>query len=427
MTLQFVKATKHKSKARIAIDGPAGSGKTYTALIAAKVLANGGKVAVIDTERGSASLYSDKFDFDVVELDKFDPRVYVEAINLAESLGYAVIVVDSLSHAWEGEGGVLELHEQATKRQRIENSYTAWRDVTPLHRKLVDTLLQSKCHIIATMRSKMEYEQSKDNNGKTVIKKIGLAPIQRSGTEYEFTIVADMDVDHNIIISKSRCEFMADLVDSKPSEEFFEPLRDWLNSGDDLTQTTALTEVVKNETKPDAPVEMVTIWDGKTQRPANELVSEKAAINFVKTFVKADDAKLPSAHFKNHVHAHFGTEYEISDTYEQIAGKLTWAQMTAAYHHLRDGVDIAPWYPLKKDAPKESSAVTEAVGTSAERPSVDGALTHDSVSMEWKKTHYNELSDDLKSHVDEVMKMVEQQGLTDMGVVLTVLDIGVTK
>ena len=103
--------------------------------------------------------------------------------------------------------------------------------------------------------------------------------------------------------------------------------------------------------------------------------------------------------------------------------QLNVGAVAAAYHHLRDGVDTAPWYPLKKDAPKESSAVTEAVGTSAGHPSVDGALTHDSVSMAWKKTHYNEPSDDLKSRVDEVMKMVEQQGLTDMGVVLTVLAI----
>lgn len=230
---QFKKATKKQVKARIAIAGPSGSGKTYTGLVAATALAQGGQIAVIDTERGSASLYSDYFDFDVLELEPpFSPQVYKQAIRAAEDAGYGVILIDSLSHAWEGEGGALDLADEATARQRTPNPYTAWRDVTPLHREMVDAILQSKAHVVATMRSKTEYAIEKDTNGKTNIRKVGMAPIQRAGMEYEFTVVGDMDVDNKIVISKSRFAPLQGKVQAKPDVSFFKPFVDWLNSGD---------------------------------------------------------------------------------------------------------------------------------------------------------------------------------------------------
>lgn len=241
-TFQFTKATKKQVKARIAIDGPSGSGKTYTSLIAAKALAGNGRIAVIDTERGSASLYSDKFDFDVLELNPpYSPNVYQGAIKAAENGGYSVIVIDSLSHAWEGEGGALDMADDATKRQKTPNSYTAWREVTPVHRAMVDAILQSKCHVIVTMRSKMEYVQEKDANGRTVINKVGMAPIQRSGMEYEFTIVGDMDLDNTLVISKTRFEPYNGLVQKKPGITFFKPFVEWLNSGKAVDQKTLST------------------------------------------------------------------------------------------------------------------------------------------------------------------------------------------
>lgn len=226
----FVKAVRTQAKLRMGLDGPSGSGKTYTALVAATALANGGKIAVIDTERNSASLYSDKFTFDVVCLDNFAPANYIDMIHAAEGAGYSVIVIDSLSHAWEGEGGVLDMHDAAVKRQRTENSFTAWKDVTPHHRALVDAMLQSPCHVIATMRSKMDYVQEKDGNGKTIVKKIGLAPVQRQGMEYEFTIVGDIDTEHNLVISKSRMDTLADAVINKPDVKWFGRIADWLGS-----------------------------------------------------------------------------------------------------------------------------------------------------------------------------------------------------
>lgn len=231
MNSTFTKATRKQAKARVALDGPSGAGKTYTSLVLATALAQGGKIAVIDTERGSASLYSDKFEFDVLELSNFSPSTYVQGIHAAEQAGYKVIVLDSLSHAWEGEGGALEMVDNISAKSKSQNTYFAWRDVTPLHRKLVDAMIQSPCHIVATMRSKTEYI-IESVNGKQVPRKIGMAPIQRAGMEYEFTIVADLDVDHKIVVSKSRCDSMADKVTLKPNADFWQPFVTWLNSGD---------------------------------------------------------------------------------------------------------------------------------------------------------------------------------------------------
>ncbi len=229
----FKKATKTQLKARLAFDGPAGSGKTYTALVAAQSLANGGKIAVLDTEHGKAALYADQFEFDHVIINNFNPSNYVKVIKAAEAQGYAVLIIDSLSHAWEGSGGVLDLHDQATAQSKSGNSYTAWRDVTPLHNKLVETILQSDLHVIATMRSKMEYAIEKDSKGQTIIRKVGLAPIQRQGMEYEFDVVADIDVNHNLTISKTRCYLLADTaVVNRPEKEFFDIFTNWLGSGE---------------------------------------------------------------------------------------------------------------------------------------------------------------------------------------------------
>jgi len=241
---QFQKATKNKIKARVAITGPSGSGKTYTALIAATALSAGGKIAVIDTERGSASLYSDKFDFDVLELDEFSPATYTKAIEAAQDAGYDVIVIDSLSHAWEGEGGAIDMVDDAAARSRTGNSYTAWREVTPIHRRMVDAILQSKSHVIATMRSKTEYVLETDSKGRQVPRKVGMAPIQRSGMEYEFTVVCDMDLDHKIVVSKSRFEPLQDAVETKPTEKFFRPFVEWLEKGDAKPETPAAPKPV---------------------------------------------------------------------------------------------------------------------------------------------------------------------------------------
>lgn len=230
---QLKKATKTQSKLRMAIFGPSGSGKTYSSLAIAKGL--GGKIAVIDTERGSASKYADKFDFDVIELETFAPQTYAEAIKFIESQGYDIIIVDSLTHAWSGRGGALEQVDNAAKKDQSNNTYTAWRTVTPKHNDMVDAIVGSKCHIIATMRSKTEYvlESYTGKNGQTkqAPKKVGLAPIQRDGMEYEFDVVGEMNMDNELVVSKSRCDALTGGVFEKPNGKVSDILKAWLSDG----------------------------------------------------------------------------------------------------------------------------------------------------------------------------------------------------
>lgn len=227
----FKKATKKQLKLRLALSGPSGSGKTYSALSIAKGL--GKRIAVIDTERGSASLYSDDFEFDTINLDDvfgdYSPINYVKAINAAEDAGYDVIIIDSLSHAWIGKGGALEMHENAIDRQRTKNSYVAWREVTPAHNALVEAMIQSKAHIIATLRAKTAYVQEKEGD-RTVVRKIGMESIQRDGLEYEFTLVGDMD-DGKMVISKTRCKTLNGKVFKHPNGNVSTALKEWLESG----------------------------------------------------------------------------------------------------------------------------------------------------------------------------------------------------
>jgi len=224
------------------IDGPAGSGKTYTALRFAHVLANGGKIAGIDTERGSMSKYANESPdgfpwlFDVVEIANYSPDRYAELIQMAGKMGYSVLIIDSLSHAWEGVGGALETKDKVAATTR-NNDYTAWRQVTPIHNRMIDSILQSPCHVITTMRSRMDYVQDLNEQGKVIgIRKVGMAPIQRPGMEYEFDIVADMDWSHIMTISKSRCSAIADRKVEKPGPEFMRPVIEWLQSGVEAPQ-----------------------------------------------------------------------------------------------------------------------------------------------------------------------------------------------
>jgi KaiC/GvpD/RAD55 family RecA-like ATPase len=234
MGVSFKRARKAQSKLRMALAGPSGSGKTMTALVIAAGLANGGPVAVIDTERGSASKYADQFAFDVLELESFHPERYIEAIEAASQAGYAVLVIDSLSHAWNGTGGALELHDQAVKRQKTQNSYTAWADITPLQNRLVNAITGAPLHVIVTMRAKTEYIQDKNERGGTTIRKVGMAPIQRDGMEYEYDIFAQLDLDHTLIVEKSRCPALSGAIINKPDARLATTLADWLQ-GDERT------------------------------------------------------------------------------------------------------------------------------------------------------------------------------------------------
>lgn len=187
----------------------------------------GGKVAVIDTERGSASLYSDLFEFDALDLEPpYTPERYREAIAAAESAGYDVLIIDSASHEWNGQGGCIEINEQVAQAKYKGNTWSAWNETTPRHRKFIDAMLHSKMHIICTSRSKTETVQQ----DRKVIK-LGMKPEQRDGFEYEFTVVLDLVHDgHFATPSKDRTGLFAG--DARPIDETTgQKLLAWLENG----------------------------------------------------------------------------------------------------------------------------------------------------------------------------------------------------
>lgn len=226
--MAFRKAERRKAKLRLGLAGPAGSGKTYSALKIAFGI--GGKIAVIDTENGSADLYAHLGEYDVCTIEPpYTVNKYLDAIREAEQAGYDTLIVDSLTHAWAGEGGLLD--QKGAIEKRTGNGWTAWRDISPQHNRLVEAMLQSKCHIIATLRAKMEYVQQKDEKtGKTKVEKIGMGVIQREGMDYEFTVMFDMAQDHTASSTKDRTS-MFDGLFFTPDERTGKKLLEWLELG----------------------------------------------------------------------------------------------------------------------------------------------------------------------------------------------------
>lgn len=228
----FVKATKEQRKARIFLSGPSGSGKTFTALTWAAVL--GKTVGVIDTENDSALDYADTFDFNHLSLTKpYTVQRYVNAIQATAAAGLDVLVIDSLSHAWAGKGGLLE-QVDAYGRSHKGDSFGGWRDATPQHQDLIEAMLSVPAHLIVTTRAKQDYQLEKNDRGKWEPVKLGLAPVQRDGLEYEFAIAAELTVDHVLTISKTRCADLDGYTQVKPDQHVAEVLAAWLGQGRDI-------------------------------------------------------------------------------------------------------------------------------------------------------------------------------------------------
>ena len=244
--MKFEKAMRKKAKLRLALTGPSGSGKTYSALLVAKGI--GGRIAFIDTEKGSASLYSDIADFDVLELDPpFSPERFIEAIKSAEDAGYDSLVIDSITHEWGGVGGCLELVDTISKAKYRGNSWSAWSEINPRHRLFLDAILRSPMHIIATMRSKTETAQVEEN-GRKKVAKLGMKSEQRDGVEYEFTTVLDIAHEtHHAIASKDRTKLFSNSDPVILSEETGKKLLNWLDSGINPMEETLNQFVVDAE------------------------------------------------------------------------------------------------------------------------------------------------------------------------------------
>lgn len=232
MGLTFTKASKAKAKARIAIYGPAGSGKTFTALsLAAGLAPEGTRVAVVDTEHGAASKYADRFDFDTLNLGTPRVEAYVEAIKAAEDAGYGVIVLDSISHGWQT---LLEEVDKSSRASSRKNTWAAWRDHTPRQKRFVEAILQSPCHIVATLRSATEWVQVQDErSGKNKPERVGLKPEQGKGIEYEFDILLQINTEHIATVEKDRSGKFQDQIIEKPGIAFGRDIAAWLSEGVD--------------------------------------------------------------------------------------------------------------------------------------------------------------------------------------------------
>jgi hypothetical protein len=272
--MEIKRATKEKMNALIGVMGTSGSGKTYSSLrIAAGLMMEGWKdglavgpseILVIDTEDRSASLFSDEFEFDTIQLGPpYNPARFVQALHMARDAGiYGAVIIDSLSHSWIGKGGSLALVDHERAQSASGNSHFAWRKVTPLYRNLFEEIriARKHFHVIATMRAKAAYayeEQIKNGQKKIVPIKIGLGPEIRSGSEYTFDVIMKMDMTHSGFVEKSRCHDLDGKTFPKPGNEFASILWQWLNSGSTADELAAM----EAERVAESQLETLRIYD----------------------------------------------------------------------------------------------------------------------------------------------------------------------
>lgn len=237
--MAFQKALRTKSKARVVIVGPSGCGKSMTALrIARGLVGDDGRIAARDSEHGSLSKYAVlegepetdiAFDFDTEEPSQHSPLDYVRSIHEAEDAGYDCIILDSLSHAWVGVGGALEIVDSTAGSNKFTSG---WAKATPMHNEMIEAMTGSSIHVIATLRTKTEYVLE-DKNGKKVPRKVGTTPVQRDGMEYEFDLTCTMDREHRLTVDKTRCPDLDDMTVALPTRDIGETLAKWLGQGVD--------------------------------------------------------------------------------------------------------------------------------------------------------------------------------------------------
>ncbi len=251
--MQLRKSERKRAKIKMALQGSAGSGKTMSSLLLAKGLTNGNleKVAIIDTENGSANLYAHLGAYNVLALQApFTPEKYIEAISVCEDAGMECIILDSISHCWDE---LLDFHSKLAG-----NSFTNWNKVTPRLNSFIQKMLQSNCHIIATMRTKQDYVLNQ-KDGKYVPEKVGLKAVQRDGVDYEFTLVFDIDIKHNAVSSKDRTELFKNTIEFQISEDTGRRILDWCNEGVE-TPASSIREVANKINNAESIAELEQLY-----------------------------------------------------------------------------------------------------------------------------------------------------------------------
>jgi len=234
-------ASRKRAKIKIGLQGPSGSGKTYSALLLAYGLCDDWtKIAVIDTENHSSELYEHLGKYQVLHLETpFSPERYIEAITICEKSGAEVIIIDSISHEWENNGGILNIHSMMTG-----NSYLNWNKLTPRHTAFVQHILQSNTHTICTIRSKQEYILS-DKNGKQVPEKVGMKGVTREGMDYEFTIVFELSMDNTATATKDRTFLFFKKPAFTITSNTGKTICDWCNGPNPIPNQPEMDEVLK--------------------------------------------------------------------------------------------------------------------------------------------------------------------------------------
>lgn len=233
--MQLIKAERKQAVIKMALQGPSGSGKTYSSLLLAKgLVGNWNHIAVLDTENNSSHLYSHLGSYNVLSLSEpFSPERYIEAIEACEKADMRVIIIDSISAEWEGSGGIIESHGNMAG-----NSFTNWNRMTPRHNAFVQKILQSPCHIIATIRSKQDYVLT-DKNGKMVPEKVGMKGVTRDGMDYEVTVLLELDIKHLVTTSKDRTGLFSNPMPFLISEQTGTKIKVWC-LGEDLLKNIEL-------------------------------------------------------------------------------------------------------------------------------------------------------------------------------------------
>ena len=226
--MELRKSERKKAKIKMALQAPSGGGKTIGALLIAQGLTNGNfsKIAIIDSENGSADLYAHLGQYNVLSLKPpYTPESYIKAIEVCERAGMEVIIVDSISQSWEE---LLNYHSSLAG-----NSFTNWAKVTPRQNAFIDKILQADAHIIATMRTKQDYVLNQ-KDGKFIPEKVGLKAIQRNDLDYEFTLVFDIDIKHFAVSSKDRTGLFMGKPEFTINSDTGKKILDWCNNGTNL-------------------------------------------------------------------------------------------------------------------------------------------------------------------------------------------------